>query len=314
MDYTTLGRTGLQVSVMGLGCGGWSRLGQSYGSSEEQSVAVVRRALDLGVTFFDTAEVYDTEKILGRGLRGVPREQIVVSTKKAPTGDGDEPIGAGDIAPALEASLQRLGLDYVDVYHLHAVRRKHYEHAVNELVPELMRLREQGKLRFIGATEGFASDTRHEMLQRAVQDDCWDVIMIGFNLLNQSARERVFSITQRKNIGVLNMFAVRHALTTHDLAREAIAEMRQKGFVDSGLVAEGEDLSSLVREGGATSLADAAYRFCRYEPGVHIVLSGTGSLEHIEENAASLTSPPLPPADVERLKQMFRGVDQVAAN
>ncbi|MBN1460544.1 MAG: aldo/keto reductase, partial [Armatimonadetes bacterium] len=66
MDYTTLGRTGLRVSVMGLGAGGHSRLGQSYGNTEVESEEVVRRALDLGVNFFDTAEAYDTEEILGR--------------------------------------------------------------------------------------------------------------------------------------------------------------------------------------------------------------------------------------------------------
>ncbi|MFB3879830.1 MAG: aldo/keto reductase [Armatimonadota bacterium] len=314
MEYTTLGRTGLRVSVMGLGCGGWSRLGQSYGNTDEQSVAVVRRALDLGVTFFDTAEAYGTEEILGRGLAGAPRDQVFISTKKSTWKDGDEPLPPDEIAPALEQSLRRLGTDYVDVYHLHGLRRAHYEHAVTKLVPELMRLRAQGKLRFIGVTEAFGSDTTHETLRRAVQDDCWDVIMVGFNLLNQSARERVLAPALRKSIGVLNMFAVRRALTSHGLAREAIHRIRAEGFSEPGAIAEGEDLSFLVHARGGVTLADAAYRFARYEPGIHVVLSGTGSVRHLEENAASLARPPLPPRDVARLQRMFHGVDKLSGD
>jgi aryl-alcohol dehydrogenase-like predicted oxidoreductase len=314
MDYTTLGRTGLRVSVMGLGCGGWSRLGQSYGNTDEQSVAVVQRALDLGVTFFDTAEAYGTEAVLGRGLKGTARDQVVISTKKSTWTEGGEPISADAVAPALEQSLRQLAMDYVDVYHLHGLRRAHYEHALSELVPELVRLRDQGKLRFIGVTEAFGSDTTHETLRRAVQDDCWDAVMVGLNLLNQSARERVLSAAREKNIGVLVMFAVRHALTSRELVREAVQRIQAQGFADPGAIAEGEDLSFLLRDGGAASLTDAAYRFARYEPGVHVVLSGTGSVDHLEENAASLARPPLPPEDIERLQRMFRGVDQLSGD
>jgi aryl-alcohol dehydrogenase-like predicted oxidoreductase len=312
MDYTTLGRTRLRVSVMGLGCGGHSRLGQSYGNTEEQSVEVVERALDLGVNFFDTAEAYGTEEILGKGLQGARRDQVVISTKRSVW--GDDGLRAEGVAPALEASLRRLGTDYVDVYHLHGLSAQHYDSAVGELVPELIRLRDQGKLRFIGVTEAFASDPGHEMLSRAVQDDCWDVIMVGHNILNQSARERVLATTMEKNIGVLIMFAVRRALSDRKALAEALADLRERGRVDSKLVGDETALDFLIHPGGATSLQDAAYRFARYEPGVHVVLSGTGRVEHLEANAESLSRPPLPAADVKRLQQMFAGVDDVSGN
>lgn len=312
MDYTTLGRTGIRVSVMGLGCGGHSRLGQSYGNTEEQSVEVARRALDLGVNFFDTAEAYGTEEILGKGLLGTPREKVIISTKRSMW--GDDGLRAEGVAPALEASLRRLGTDYVDVYHLHGLARQHYDRAVDELMPELIRLRDEGKLRSIGVTEVFNSDPGHEMLSRAVQDDFWDVIMVGFNILNQSARERVLAATQEKNIGVLIMFAVRRALSDRTALAEALADLRERGRVDGKLVGDETALDFLVHRGGATSLQDAAYRFCRYEPGVRVVLSGTGKVEHLEANAESLRRPPLPAEDVERLQQMFAGVDDVSGN
>ena len=312
MDYTTLGRTGLRVSVMGLGCGGHSRLGQSYGSTEEQSVAVVRRALDLGVNFFDTAEGYGTEEIVGKGLWGERREDVVISTKKSMW--GEEPVAASDVGPALEASLRRLKTEYVDVYHLHGLGAGQYDHAAGELVPELLRLREQGKLRFVGVTEAFASDPGHEMFQRAMQDDWWDVVMVGFNLLNQSARKRVFAKTMEKDIGVLIMFAVRRALSDRAALEEVLRDLRARGAVDPELVKDERALDFLVREGGAESLTEAAYRFCRYEPGVHVVLSGTGKVDHVERNASALARPALREGDAARVRQMFARVDDVSGN
>ena len=81
MEYTTLGRTGLRVSVAGLGCGGFSRLGLGTGGSEADAVGIIRLALDLGVNLFDTAAIYGTEPVLGKGLHGVPREKVVICTK-----------------------------------------------------------------------------------------------------------------------------------------------------------------------------------------------------------------------------------------
>ncbi len=81
MEYATLGRTGLTVSVAGLGCGGFSRLGLGTGKSEAEAVALVRQALDLGVNLLDTAAVYGTEGVVGQAIKTVPRESVVIATK-----------------------------------------------------------------------------------------------------------------------------------------------------------------------------------------------------------------------------------------
>src|SRR5215207_150667 len=83
VEYVTLGNTGLQVSVLGLGGGGHSRLGQQTGATEADSVALVRHALELGINFIDTAEAYGTEAIIGTALAGAPRQDVILSTKKS---------------------------------------------------------------------------------------------------------------------------------------------------------------------------------------------------------------------------------------
>lgn len=85
MDYTILGRTGIKVSVMGVGCGGPSRVGQRAGRTEAESVAIIQRALDSGVNFIDTSERYGTEAIVGKAIKGIDRSSVVLSTKKGTT-------------------------------------------------------------------------------------------------------------------------------------------------------------------------------------------------------------------------------------
>lgn len=312
MPVVTLGRTGLKARVLGLGCGGPSRIGQTAGKSEEESIALIRKALELGVTCFDTAEAYGTETVLGKALQGTPREAFILSTKKS-LRSGGELVRPEAIGPSLEQCLARLRTSVIDIFHLHSVLPEEYRYAASEVVPELLKLREQGKIRFLGLTENFKNDPQHRMLQLSHQDDCWDVLMVGFNLLNQSARERVFPAARQKNIGVINMYAVRRVLSNPARVRETMAELKRLGLLD-GPIDDDDPLGFLVHEGGASSLVDAAYRFCRYQSGVHVVLSGTGNQEHLHANVASIMKPPLPEPDAERLRRMFAKVDCIAGN
>lgn len=310
METIILGRTGLEVTVMGVGCGGPSRAGQSTGHSEDESVAVVRQALEAGINFVDTAEAYHTEGIVGRAIAGLDRDKLVLSTKKS---SGGHPTPQ-DVERSLAASLERLGTDYVDIYHLHGVTLADYEYLQAEIVPVLYRFRDQGRIRFLAISEGFGADPQHAMLRRALRDDVWDVMMVGFNLINQSARERVFPATIAKNIGVLVMYAVRRALSRSERLAQAIEELIAKGQLDPDEIDRADPLGFLIHEGGAVSLPDAAYRFCRDEPGTHVILSGTGSAAHLQANLASFSRPPLPEADRRRVEHIFRHVDAVSGN
>lgn len=313
MEFTSLGRTGLRVSVMGLGCGGHSRLGLSTGSTDEQAQDVVRAALDLGVNFIDTAESYRTEETVGRALKGRDRSSVVISTK-ASADIEDGMCTAAEMRGRVEACLERLQTDYIDLFNLHALIVDEHAHALAELVPLLQKMRDEGKIRFIGVTEQFIHDTSHEMLKLAAGDGCWDVVMVGFSILNQSARKSVFPWTTAQSVGTLGMFAVRRALSQPARLIEAMADLASTGLVDPSSFNPADPLDFLVADGIAESVQDAAYRFCRWEPGMDVVLSGTGNIEHLRRNAASLSRPPLPSPVVERLTQMLAKVDSVSGN
>ncbi len=308
MNYTRLGNTGLVTSVVGLGCGGPSRLGRRAGRSTDHSVRLVRKAMDLGVNLLDTAEGYGTEEIVGAAIRGVPRDRVVVSTKKALPGP-EEPDPPGTLRAGVEASLKRLGTDYVDIFHLHGLSAARYDFAAHVLAPVVTDLREAGKVRAVGITEDFPANPRHEMLQRGLRDAWWDVVMVGFNLLNPSARRSVFPLAREKGVGTLVMFAVRRALSRPANLEKLLREMEQRA-----ILAPGADLGFLTGNGCAETLAEAAYRFCVHEPGVDAVLAGTGDESHLEANIAAALKPPLPAEARERLRTLFGNVDSVTGN
>ena len=313
MQTVRLGRTNAQVSVAGLGCGGHSRLGMARGADAHQAASIVRRALDLGVTFIDTARAYGTEEAVREGIAG-RRDQVFLSTKASPLGREGALISADDLTRSLEGSLRRLGTDRVDVFHLHGVSPQHYDHCAEVLVPELQRQRAAGKLRFLGITEHFGADTGHAMLARALADDAFDVVMVGFNLVNPCARARIFPLTLARDVGTLIMFAVRRQLSDPAALREAVAGLIARGEVDAGEIDAADPLGFLLDQAGVGSVVEAAYRFCRHEPGAHVVLTGTGEIAHLEANLAHIQAPPLPAETLDRLTRIFGRVDSVSGN
>jgi aryl-alcohol dehydrogenase-like predicted oxidoreductase len=304
MDYTTLGRTGLRVSVAGLGCGGFSRLGLSTGKSEAEAARLVRQAVDLGVNLFDTASAYGTEAAVGEGLKGVPRDQVVIATK-ASIQKKDQTCTVPEILASLDTSLKLLKTDYVDVFQLHGVPLKLYDYALNDVVPALMKERDKGKFRHLGVTEPGTSDIKTAMLQRACMDDVWETFMLAFNMMHQLARRTVLPATRTKRIGTMVMFAVRSIFAKPEKLATVMRELAAQGLVDKRLGEAADPLGFLIHKGGADSLTDAAYRFARHEPGIDVVLFGTGEVEHMKANILSLNRAPLPEADRKRMTELF---------
>ena len=269
--------------------------------------------MDLGVNFIDTAQNYGTEEVVGKAIAGVPRDRVVISTKKTlPSMDEADP--EREVERGLERSLRLLGTDYVDVYHLHGVEPKDYQFARDRLMPAMRRLKEQGKIRAIGVTEGFVVDSAHSVLQQGLHADLWDVVMVGFSLLNPSARKTVLPLAKTRNVGVLNMFAVRRGLSQPERLRQICAELIAKKQVAKEVLDGGDPLRFLLDETDAATIPEAAYRFCRHEPGIDIVLSGTGNPDHLNENVSAILKPPLPQSVRDRLQTIFGDLDHLTGN
>lgn len=292
LTYRTLGRTGLRVSQIGLGGGGYSCLGSKKGKTEAESISLVKRAIELGINLIDTAGRNGTESIIGRGIRGYDRDRLVLSTK-ATVSEGPVLNTAAQFTRSLENSLKALCTPYIDIMHFHGVLPHEYDYVVAELLPVMEKFRAAGKVRCIGLTEIFDRDRDHAMLRRALADDCWDVMMVGFNMVNQSARELVFPAAQERNVGVLGMFAARRALTSSDSFSQALRELQSRGVLHSDFDSV-RTLERLTGQGGQHKpLANIAYRYCRDEPAIHAVLVGTGEISHLEQNVRTFGEPTL---------------------
>jgi L-galactose dehydrogenase len=308
MHHTTLGRTGLKVSVAGLGTGGFSRLGLKTGLSEDQSARLIHEAVALGVNFIDTAPTYGTEGVVGKALKTIPRDQVVVATK-AQIGRNGNFLPAERVVESLDSSLRAMNLDTIDVFNLHGIEPQEYAYAIDTIAPALEREKKKGKIRHIGITENPITDFTNAMLDQAKRDDIWEVYMVGFHMMHQGARKNVFPITRAKGVGTLLMFAVRSIFADPPRIARELRALAEKGLVDKSLAETKDPLGFLIHEGGASNVTEAAYRYARHEPGVDVVLFGTGNVEHLKANIAAINKPPLPEADRATIETLFGHLD-----
>ena len=293
MEQTVLGRTGLRVSVAGLGSGGDSRLGAA--TDPAAAARVLTRAFELGVTYYDTAQTYGTEELIGRTLRS-HRDEIVLASKFVPRHRDGSLLSCAELRHELKESLRRLQTDRIDVYHVHSPSLAEYAYCRSELLPELYELRDRGVIRFLALSEGVTADPGHEMLGQALEDDCWDVMLSAFSLFNQTARDSLLPTAQKHDVGIVVMTAVRAPLNSRSGLLAATGKLAADGSIALDPRRAGEVVGALLGEDGDDGQAARfGYRLARHEPGVDVVLVGTGSLDHLERNIASINGPPLSP-------------------
>ncbi len=307
MQYRTLGRTGLEISLVSLGTGGPSGFGQSTGKSADDQYALVHGAIDLGVNFFDTAAGYrESEVLLGQALADIPRDKYILATKASISGRGydGEMHDEDEIISQCERSLERLQTNVIDVYQLHGVLPDRYDEVVQQIYPALLKLQEQGKIRFIGVTELFFSDTSHEMLKRAVPSGLWDSVMLKYGILNMAAGRDVLPLCVEHDVGVLNMAPVRVKLTRPAELRALLDEWTSRGLLAKDSLPGDDPLGWLI-DGETSSAIAAGYKFAAEPAAITTVLTGTSNLEHLKENSRAILGSRLPAAHVARLKELF---------
>ncbi len=306
LKYRTLGRTGLEVSLVGFGGGGPSRIGQTTHGDEDESHRVLHRALELGVNYFDTAADYsDSEGIIGRAFKDTPRDRYLLGTKFAPNPEPDgKLISPEEMIASCERSLRRLQVETIDVYQFHGVLPGDYRAAVERLYPTALRLKEQGKIRFLGVTEYFFKDPAHKMLRMALEDDLWDAVMVKYGILNFSADRDVLPMAAGRNVGVLGMSPVRVKLTRPAELEKVIARWKEKGLLPQGALPEKDPLAFLVH-GDVPSVVSAGYKFAAAAEALSTLIVGTGNIQHLEANIDAVLGDPLPAEDVQRLRELF---------
>ncbi len=201
MKYRRLGKTGLEVSEIGLGC--WALGGIGYGPvSEEEARETLEAAWEHGVNFFDTADSYgngESELRLGRFLAGKPRDKFFVATKGGHDfydGPMRKNFDPAYLIRACEKSLERLGLDCIDVYQLHTPSPEVIQK--EEVWAALQQLQAQGKIRFAGV-----SVYGEEEAELAMESDTVSTLQVVFNLFNQQMAQRIFRAAQERDIGII---------------------------------------------------------------------------------------------------------------
>ena len=303
----------MEVSVLGLGTGGHSRLGQNTGVSKKAVRRLVHYALDNGVNFIDTAAAYaESEAILGWVLRGVPREAFFLATKFVPDPRAMN-MEPPDLVASLDRSLSRLGVEQIDIFQLHAIFPQNYRSMTDRFMPTLVEQRKSGKFRFLGVTESYSMDPRHEMLPMALEDDFFDTVMAGYNLLSPAPARTVFPQCLARDAGVIGMVPVRRSLCRPDHLEERIRYAKSRGFIAPDALSDTKPLDWLLRN-GVGSLPAAGYKFAAAHPAIGTVLSGTANLEHFKENLKAILGPPLPEEDMDRLQAIFGRVEEPLAD
>ena len=302
MQYTTLGRTGLRVSRVGLGAGGPSRLGTARNAGPAETERLIGRALDLGVNFIDTARNYGTEAHIGRALEALGAEDVIVATKvwMYDRADGENPVRRPHTDPrlvieAVDASLRDLRRDRIDLFQYHGVGPAALDIFVERLLPVAERLREQGKVRFIGLTEQPMFDYPQQMATRACASGLWDSVMVQYGIFDQAGDTCAFPPARANGAGVICMSAARGALVSEEALARTLAKL------DAGAP---DDLRFLLGEPPGT-WAELAFRFAAACEGIDVVLVGTGNPGHLEAGARAITGPPLPAEHLKWLRDRF---------
>jgi aryl-alcohol dehydrogenase-like predicted oxidoreductase len=326
MEMRVFGRTGMQLSVLGFGCGAVGGL-MVRGDALDQERAIAR-AIAAGVNYFDTAVQYgngESEKNLGRVLQRLKPANVIVGTKvRLPSADFSDIASA--VAKSLEGSLARLRRDRVDIFHLHNAitatgggEALSVRQVLDGVVPAFERLREKGKTRFLGLTA--VGDTA--ALHQAIDSRAFDSAQVVYNMLNPSAAAglpvnypaqdygRLFDRTGAAGTGVIGIRvlaggALSGSAERHPIASPPPAPIGSATNYDAD-VARARRLMPLVQEGFAASLAEAATRFALSHPALGTILVGMATPQQFEDALAAVLKGPLPAAALDRLNALRQG-------
>ncbi len=326
MQQRDFGRTGLKVSVLGLGCGAVGGL-MVRGTQADQERAVAR-AIEAGINYLDTAAMYGdgaSETNLGRVLARL-KPQALIGTKVRLRDDQKHDIAAA-ITASLEASLRRLGRDSIDLFQLHnpitlqdAPGALTHQTVLNQVVPAFQHLRDQGKFRFLGITA--IGDT--EALHRIVESGAFHSAQVPYNLLHPSPGgpapanypaqdyQDLLGAMQRAGMGAIGIRALAGGALSGTAERHPIASPPPEPIASARTydtdLQHAHRFLPLVAAAGAASLAEVALRYVISHPGISTALIGVATLEQFETAITAAGKGLLPASVLEQAAAIQRGL------
>ena len=325
MRMRVFGRTGMQLSVLGFGCGAVGGL-MVRGDPRDQE-RTIARALAVGVNYFDTAVQYgngESEKNLGSALQQLKPANVVIGTKvRLPASDFGRVADA--VAKSLEASMARLRRDRIDIFHLHNAitetgvgQALSVQQVLDDVVPAFDKLRQQGKARYLGLTA--VGDTA--ALHQVIDTRAFDSAQVVYNMLNPSAATglpanypaqdygKLFDHTQMAGVGVIGIRVLAGGALSGSAERHPIAspppEPIGSAMSYDADVALARRLIPLVEEGFAASLTEAATRFAISHPAIGTILVGMATPQQFEDALTAVQKGPLPAAAIDRLTALWK--------
>jgi L-galactose dehydrogenase len=272
-----LGRTGLTVPVLGFGA---ATLGGSYGPMAlDEAQRAVHAALAAGMNLFDTSPYYgggESERVLGRCLRGIPRHRFLLATKVGRYGDQDFDFSAARVVASVDESLARLGTDHLDLVHCHDIEFWPLQRIIDEALPALKSLKQAGKIRAIGIT-GYPLRIFHQVLAQTPVDA---VLSYCHHTLLDNTLATIVPSLDEQGVGVFNASPL------------AMGLLSTKGPppwhpAPAGMKAACRAAVDLCAKHGA-DLGQLALHFALTLPGVSSTFVGIGSLAQLERNLAVL--------------------------
>ncbi len=323
MDYTNLGKTGLKVSRICLGCmtygapvSGELKPGRhAWTLNEEQSQPFLREALDVGINFFDTANVYssgDSEEVLGRFLKTHAQREAVVIATKVQGVMREEPNGRGlsrkEIFFELDQSLRRLQTDYVDLYQIH---RWDYETPIEETLEALHDVVKSGKVRYIGASSMFAWQFTKALYLADLHGWTRFVSMQNhYNLLYREEEREMIPLCQSEGIGVIPWSPLARGRLARPWKSESTKRFETDQFgkiiysqteeIDQKVV----DRVGQIAEQRGVSRAQIALAWLLSKPGVTAPIVGASKPHHLQDAVAAL-SVHLTPDEITSLEEPY---------
>jgi aryl-alcohol dehydrogenase-like predicted oxidoreductase len=308
VNYRKLGKSDFRVSEVGFGA--WAIGGDAWGPVEDRtSISAMEHALELGINFIDTADVYGSghsETLVAKVIKG-RRDRVIVSTKGGLIGHHRDPNGEAvydrpeKIIAACEASLRRLETDYIDVYFCHLWWDKHEE--TEAFIRAFEQLKKDGKVRAVGvSTENF------NYIKHFNRDGGLDAVQLDYSILNRSTEKEVLPYLQQNGIGVVVRGPLRMGVLTGKFTSETTfpeGDVRknwpkEQWYKDS--LEKVERLRPLEKE--SQTLGQASLRFVLTHPAVSVAIPGAKTPAQVAENAGASVRPLLSKEELELIEQV----------